>query len=137
MARERVSLRAIAVFETVARLGSLKAASAELNLTPSAVSHQVRALEGELGVALFHREGRGVRLAPAGLEYSARLHGLLDAVRAATAEVAARGRQPARTGIVRIRTPPSLANYWLIPRLPAFLRCLSRDRHPGDRNPDG
>ena len=126
MARDRVSLRAIAVFETVARLGSLKAASAELHLTPSAVSHQVRALEEGLGLPLFERESRGVKLSPAGLDYARRLHGLLDAVRAATGEVAARGRQEARTGIVRVRTPPSLANYWLMPMLPAFL-----DKHPG------
>ena len=126
MARSRLPLRAISVFETVARLGSFKAAAEELHLTPSAVSHQIRALEEELGVALFLRESRGVKLAPAGTEYAERLHGLLDGVRTATDQVAARGRQQAKTGIVRIMTPPSLATHWLMPRLPAFL-----DAHPG------
>jgi LysR family glycine cleavage system transcriptional activator len=114
------------VFETVARLGSLKAAADELHLTPSAVSHQIRALEAELGVDLFLRESRGVKLAPAAAEYADRLHGLLDRMRAATDEIAARGRREAATGTVRIMTPPSLANYWLIPRLPNFM-----DAHPG------
>jgi LysR family glycine cleavage system transcriptional activator len=126
MARSRLPLRAISVFETVARLGSFKAAAEALHLTPSAVSHQIRALEEELGVDLFHRESRGVKLAPAGTDYAERLSGLLDGVRTATDEVAARGRQRAETGIVRIMTPPSLATHWLMPRLPAFL-----DAHPG------
>jgi len=126
MARSRLPLRAISVFETVARLGSFKAAADELHLTPSAVSHQIRALEEELGVGLFLRESRGVTLAPAGTEYAERLHGLLDGVRAATDAVAARGRQQTKTGSVRIMTPPSLATHWLMPKLPAFL-----DAHPG------
>jgi LysR family glycine cleavage system transcriptional activator len=126
MARSRLPLRAISVFETVARLGSFKAAAEALHLTPSAISHQIRALEEELGVALFLRESRGVALAPAGTEYAERLHGLLDGVQAATEEVAARGRQQANAGVVRIMTPPSLATHWLMPRLPAFL-----DAHPG------
>jgi LysR family glycine cleavage system transcriptional activator len=126
MARSRLPLRAISVFETVARLGSFKAAAAELHLTPSAVSHQIRALEDELGIDLFLRESRGVRLAPAATEYADRLHGLLDRVRTATDEIAARGRQQAMTGTVCIMTPPSLATHWLMPRLPVFLAA-----HPG------
>jgi len=126
MARSRLPLRAISVFETVARLGSFKAAADALHLTPSAVSHQIRTLEEELGVDLFRRESRGVTLVPAGAEYAERLHGLLDGVRTATDAVAATGRQQVRTGIVRIMTPPSLATHWLMPRLPAFL-----NEHPG------
>jgi LysR family glycine cleavage system transcriptional activator len=126
MTRSRLPLRAISVFETAARLGSLKAAADELHLTPSAVSHQIRALENELGVRLFLREGRGVRLAPAGTDYAQRLHFLFDGVRVATVEVADKARQKAETGIVRIMTPPSLATHWLMPRLSGFL-----ESHPG------
>jgi LysR family glycine cleavage system transcriptional activator len=125
VARSRLPLRAISVFEAVARLGSFKAAADELHLTPSAVSHQIRSLEEELGVGLFLRESRGVRLAPAAAEYASRLHGLLDRVRTATDEIAARGRE-AMTGTVCIMTPPSLATHWLMPRLPAFMEV-----HPG------
>ena len=126
MTRCRLPLRAISVFEAVARLGSFKAAAEELHLTPSAVSHQIRALEAELGTGLFLRESRGVRLAPAATEYADRLHGLLDGVRTATDEMAAQGRNHASVGTVRIMTPPSLATHWLMPRLPAFLVA-----HPG------
>ena len=62
MKQSGLPLRGIAVFETVARLGSLKAAARELNLSPSAVSHQIRALEEQLGVELFKRVSRGVQL---------------------------------------------------------------------------
>ena len=62
MARSRLPLRGIAVFAAVARLGSFKAAANELSLSPSAVSHQIRALEDELGVELFKRLGRGIKL---------------------------------------------------------------------------
>ena len=126
MARSRLPLRAISVFDAVTRLGSFKAVADELHLTPSAVSHQIRALEEELGVDLFLRESRGVKLTLAGRQYAERLHGLFDGVRIATDEVAARGRQEAETGIVRIMTPPSLATHWLMPRLPAFIAA-----HPG------
>ena len=142
MARSRLPLRAISVFETVARLGSFKAAAEELHLTASAVSHQIRSLEEELGVGLFLRESRGVKLAPAGTDYAERLHGLFDGVRAATDEIAARVSRQANSGIVRIMTPPSLATHWLMPRLPAFLHAHPgidirvKAIHTADGNPD-
>ena len=55
-------LKALPVFEAAARLNSFSAASEELAITQSAVSHQIKALEGELGVALFQRKHRGVEL---------------------------------------------------------------------------
>jgi LysR family glycine cleavage system transcriptional activator len=126
MSRSRLPLRAISVFEAVARLGSLKAAANELHLTPSAVSHQIRALEEELGTDLFLRESRGVKLHPAAAEYAGRIGGLLERIRTATDEIAARGRHQATTGTVHIMTPPSLATHWLMPRLPHFINT-----HPG------
>jgi LysR family glycine cleavage system transcriptional activator len=53
-------------FEAAARLGSFSAAAAELHLTPGAVSRQMAALEGDLGITLFSRAARGVALTPAG-----------------------------------------------------------------------
>jgi LysR family transcriptional regulator, glycine cleavage system transcriptional activator len=122
----RLPLRGIAVFEAVSRLGSFKAAARELSLTPSAVSHQIRSLEQELGVDLFTRDGRGIRLSPAAADYAGQVRELLLGMRAATDEIAARGRRRATTATVRIMTPPSLATHWLMPRLPAFLAA-----HPG------
>lgn len=109
------------MFEAVSRLGSFKAAAQELNLTPSAVSHQIRSLEQELGVDLFIRDGRGVRLSAAASDYADRLHELLMGIRTATDEIAVRGRRQTAIGTVRIMTPPSLATHWLMPRLPAFI----------------
>lgn len=123
MALSRLPLRGIAVFEAVSRLGSFKAAARELNLTPSAVSHQIRALEQELGVDLFIRDGRGVRLSAAASDYAGQVHELLKGIRTATNEIAVRGRLQVTTGTVRIMTPPSLATHWLMPRLPAFIEA--------------
>ena len=123
MTRSRLPLRGIAVFAAVARLGSLKAAADELNLSPSAVSHQIRALEEELGVELFRRGSRGVRLSPDAARYAEILHGLFDRLHRATADIAAPGWNRASSSIVRIMTPPSIATHWLMPRLPAFIEA--------------
>lgn len=75
------------VFETVARHGSMNKASAELHTVQSNVTARIRSLEREVGVALFHRNVRGVSLTPAGqrmLPYAARIAKLVaDATRAA------------------------------------------------------
>ncbi|HWK46998.1 MAG TPA: LysR family transcriptional regulator [Stellaceae bacterium] len=123
MTLSRLPLRGIAVFEAVSRLGSFKAAAQELNLTPSAVSHQIRSLERDLGVDLFTRDGRGVRLSAAASDYAGQVRELLTGIRTATNDIAARGRLQVTTGTVRIMTPPSLATHWLMPRLPAFIEA--------------
>jgi len=101
-----------------------------LHLTPSAVSHQIRALEEELGVGLFLRESRGVKLAPAGTEYAERLHVLLDGVRTATDEVAARGCQQAKTGIGQ--NPPAPAVRSTGPDVREVVPAIQA-KGPGDR----
>ena len=60
------SLTALRTFEAVARLGSAKAASAQLFVTPTAISHQLKALETHLDVALFVRKTRALELTAAG-----------------------------------------------------------------------
>ena len=126
MTRSTLPLRGIAVFAAVARLGSFKAAAGELGLSPSAVSHQIRALEEELGVELFKRISRGVKLSPGAARYAGILHGLFERMHRATADIAAPGWNKDSTGVVRIMTPPSLATHWLMPRLPALIEA-----HPG------
>src|SRR6267142_1559253 len=74
------------VFEAVARHGSMNRAAAELNTVQSNVTARVRALEVELGVLLFQRNSRGVKITPAGrrmLPFSARISRLLSDARAA------------------------------------------------------
>lgn len=118
-------LRALLVFEAAARLGSFRAAAEELGLTPSAVSHQVRALEAWLGVALFERVGRGIALSSDGQGFFADIRDGFEQLRRATGRMVRR-RGGGRTEVVRVRTPPSFAGRWLLPRLPALLAA-----HPG------
>jgi len=121
MRRLTLPLRALAAFESAARLESFRAAAEELALTPSAVSHQVRILEARLGLRLFDRVGRGVVLSPEGSELFDRIRGSFDALAEAVETAARRGRRARRPEVVLLRTPPSLAGCWVLPRLPAFL----------------
>ena len=95
MAHKLPPLSALRVFEAAGRRGGFTAAAAEIGVTPSAVSHGVRALEDALGVPLFHRDQRGMRLTPAGEtllhEASRAFEGLSRCVEALTGSRAARG----------------------------------------------
>lgn len=117
-----VSLPALRVFEAVARRGSFKAAAAELNLTPSAVSHAVRTLESTLGVQLFERAGRNVRLSVSGDLLMQHVGTAFEHLRRGFDVITARTRR----GLLRIHSAPSFAYGWLSPRLPRFLA-----EHPG------
>ena len=121
MRRPTLPLRALAAFESAARLESFRAAAEELALTPSAVSHQVRILEARLGLRLFDRVGRGVVLSPDGAELFGRIRGSFDALAEAVDTAARRGRRARRPEVVLLRPPPSLAGCWVLPRLPVFL----------------
>lgn len=105
------------VFEAAARLGSFSAAAQELHVTHGAVSHQIRALEEQLGFPLFHREGRGVRLSLAGLELAGRVNDALCDIGRALAEL----RKRANPRRLTVTTMPSFAARWLAPRIGGFL----------------
>lgn len=109
------SLRA---FEAAARLGSFARASQELCLTPSAVSHQVRALERHLGRALFRRENRQANLTADGERLLAGLSRAFDGIEAACAEL-----MPAAGPALAVHCTPSFAQKWLGPRLPDFVEA--------------
>jgi len=117
MAERSIPVRGIAVFEAAARAVSFHAAAEELNLTPSAVSHQIRLLEETLGVKLFERVGRGVTLTAEGAEYARSIRPSLRRLRDATNEIKARAKKGGALEVVRIEIPPSLAHCWLLPRL--------------------
>lgn len=115
----RPPLRALAAFEAAARLGSFNVAAKELHLTPSAISHQILALEGLLGIELFARVGRGVELTMLGTRYFENIQHILSALDEATREIVNFGASE----VVTIHTPPSLASKWLLPLLPTFMRA--------------
>ncbi|WP_376697443.1 LysR family transcriptional regulator [Wenzhouxiangella sp. EGI_FJ10305] len=110
-------LRALPVFEAVARTLSFSAAARELNVTQSAVSHQIRQLEDHLGESLFERGGRRVALTEQGEHY-------LEAVAPALAQIERASEQLRGVSDSRLRlaVPSSFAVSWLIPRLPHLQR---------------
>jgi DNA-binding transcriptional LysR family regulator len=114
-------LPALLAFEAVARRGSFALAAGELNLTPSAISHQVARLEQLLGVRLFERSARGVQVTDAGEGYLKRVSGALGAIGAATDDV----RKGVRNALY-VHASPSFASLWLMPRLADFVST-----HPG------
>jgi len=133
MAERSIPVRGIAVFEAAARAVSFHAAAEELNLTPSAVSHQIRLLEETLGVKLFERVGRGVTLTAEGAEYARSIRPSLRRLRDATNEIKARAKKGGALEVVRIEIPPSLAHCWLLPPSGRADRTAPPDRHPGER----
>ena len=114
-------LRAVQAFEVAARLMSLKAAGDELAITPSAISHQVHALEQHLGVALFHRFNRRVVLTDAGRTFYHQVAGAFGQIDHAAKLVSEGGY----TDLLTVQCPPSFAPAWLMPRARSFL-----ERHP-------
>lgn len=115
-----VPLNAIRVFVAVARHASIKAAAAELCVTPGAVSRQVQGLEEYLGVPLFERHHRAIALTQLGHLFLAQVAPALAAIDGASDRV----RRLAR-GAVRVDATPTFALHWLIPRLSEF-----RAEHP-------
>jgi len=109
-------LAALRSFEAAARLGSFRKAAEELNLTPSAVSHAIDALESWMGLPLFDRHGRSIRLNAAGEDFLPYVAQGLSLI-----AVGARRVSPhLGTRCVTLSTTPSVASHWLVPRLPRF-----------------
>lgn len=111
-----VSLPAVRAFEAAARRGSFRAAAAELNLSPSAVSHAIVKLEKTLGVPLFERNGRSMALTINGETLMHHVRNAFDELRRGLESVSAQGPQ-----LLRVHAAPSFAAAWLTPRLPTFL----------------
>lgn len=109
-------LRAIQAFEQTARFGNVARAAEVLDLTPSAVSHQLAKLEGMIGRQLFVRAARGVTLTPVGEQYLKEISGLLHSLAIATERAAS----DVSLDCLRLHSSPSFGLLWLMPRLEAF-----------------
>ena len=114
MGRKLPPFAAVRAFEATARHMSVKVAADELCLTPSAVSHQIKALEGFLDTQLFERRGNRITLTLTGEAYAGKLTQLLDAFTEETEAVRAAPRT------LRVLSTPGFAARWLVPRLPRF-----------------
>ncbi|MBI3507793.1 MAG: transcriptional regulator GcvA [Proteobacteria bacterium] len=109
-------LNALLVFEAAGRHLSFKKAALELNVTPSAVSHRIQMLEGQLGVRLFARARNGLSLSRVGMAYLPRVREALEIL--STATEALPGRRP--TGRLSVSVAPTFGARWLVPNLPQF-----------------
>src|SRR5262249_15542379 len=111
-------------FVAAARRESVRAAADELGVTPSAVSHQIRVLEGWVGQPLFLRAGRQIQLTAQGRKLFRRLNAGFDAIETA----AKTARAAARDGSLRISALPLITSSWLVPRLQNFEELCAKER---------
>lgn len=121
MRRKIPSTTALISFEAAARNESFTKAALELSLTQGAICRQIASLEEFLGVELFRRSRRGVKLTEAGLSYSRRVATQLDAVERDTLSVM--GQQGAN--VIELAVVPTFGTQWLLPRLKDF-----QQKHP-------
>ena len=112
------SLDLLQGFEAAARHLSFTKAGEELYLTQSAVSRQIKELEDQLGVELFHRRHRALALTEAGQQFYAATAQVLTTMRTATSRL----RAQAGRKTLSVTTTNSFAALWLIPRLAGFTR---------------
>ncbi len=116
------SLPHLPAFEAAARLGSFSAAADELFLTTGAVSRHIRSLEAQLGITLFYRAHKSVRLTPAGENFSRTASRVISELFAAESALkASAGRQR-----LVVHSLPTFTMHWLMPKLAAF-----NEIHPG------
>ena len=121
MARPLPPLNALRAFESAGRHLSFTKAAAELNVTPAAISHQVKALEEMLEVPLFRRLTRALRLTDAGQAALPTLSQGFDKLAQGVEQM----RAHCESGVLTISVSPSFGAMWLVPRLERF-----RIRHP-------
>ncbi|MBO6781744.1 MAG: transcriptional regulator GcvA [Alphaproteobacteria bacterium] len=115
--RDLPSTMALLAFETAGRTLSFTEAARELNLTQGAISHQVKNLEGQLGVKLFHRDRQRLRLTDNGAAYLPYVREATARLRAGSEYLSAR----ADSGILTVSVSPNFAAKWLVHRLGEFI----------------
>jgi LysR family glycine cleavage system transcriptional activator len=116
MPRRLPSLNALKAFEAAARHESFTRAADELCVTQGAVSHQVKALEAELGFRLFHRERQRLVITDAGRSYLEVVRDAFDRLAAGTERLL----QGQSAGVLTVTTSPNFAAKWLVHRLGRF-----------------
>jgi len=116
MARRLPPMNALKTFEAAARHQSFTRAAEELCVTQGAVSHQVKALEQELGLKLFHRAPRQLTLTETGHDYLIVIRDALDRIAVGTDQIL----QRQNAGVLTVSTSPNFASKWLVHRLGRF-----------------
>jgi LysR family glycine cleavage system transcriptional activator len=116
------SLNGLRAFEAAARHLSFTLAASELNVTQTAISHQIRRLEEELGIRLFVRQNRALALTPEARDYLPGVRAAFNDLRLATDRLLRKDDDK----VLTVSTLASLAAKWLLPRLTDF-----QEHHPG------
>src|SRR5215471_4828461 len=116
MPRRLPQLNALRAFEAAARHVSCTRAAEELSVTQGAVSHQVKALESELGIKFFNRERQRLSITEAGREYLEVVRDALDRIANGTERLV----QRQSSGMLTVSTSPDFAAKWLVHRLGRF-----------------
>jgi len=116
------SLNGLRAFEAAARHLSFTLAASELNVTQTAISHQIRRLEEELGIRLFVRQNRALTLTPEARDYLPGVRAAFNDLRLATDRLLRKDDDK----VLTVSTLASLAAKWLLPRLTDF-----QEHHPG------
>src|SRR6202021_1432707 len=116
------SLNGLRAFEAAARHLSFTNAATELNVTQTAISHQIRRLEEELGIRLFVRQNRALALTPEARDYLPGVRAAFNDLRLATDRLLRKDNDH----VLTVSTLASLAAKWLLPRLSSF-----QEAHPG------
>jgi LysR family glycine cleavage system transcriptional activator len=116
------SLNGLRAFEAAARHLSFTQAASELNVTQTAISHQIKRLEQELGVRLFVRQNRSLTLTPEASQYLPGVRAAFNDLKLATDRLLRKDQDH----VLTVSTLASLAAKWLLPRLSAF-----QEAHPG------
>jgi DNA-binding transcriptional LysR family regulator len=116
MSEEDPPLKCLTAFDATVRLESMTAAARELGTTQPAVSQRIRQLEEALGLPLFDRTQRRIRLTADGRSYHEEIAGALRRIRGATRRL--RARASARSRELTIAVHFGFAHLWLLPRLP-------------------
>lgn len=130
MSKRLPSLNALRAFVAVAHHGGVSRAAEALNLTHSAVSHQIRSLQEELGVTLFDKAGRGLSLTREGGRFAARVEAAFAEIEDAAHEIGASTHKRLRIGTIS-----SFAACWLLPRIGDFISsCPDIDVHVQSTN---
>src|SRR5260221_4226420 len=128
MPRRLPPLNALKAFEAAARSESFTQAAEELSVTQGAVSHQVKALEAELGLKLFNRERQRLVITVAGRGYLEVVRDAFDRLAVGTERL----RQVQKSGALTVTTSPNFAAKWLVHPLRRVLQAGTRTRlRPG------
>lgn len=142
MVDSRHLLTSLRAFEAAARLGSVRKAAGELNVTDGAVSRQIKQLEDALGIELFERGNRSIKLTPAAATYAATISEAFASIARGTEHLKTAHSEPT----LMVTAPDAFVLRWLVPRLQGLEAALdgtsvrlttwSRQINPADRSID-